>query len=542
MRNLSVCEAGKKLLCGALLFLSAFIPHSTKAAGVTIITHGLNGNADGWVTGMANEIPKYYRFTGTNYTFYKLYFYYNSGYYLTYSRLGGSSPTNTDSGEIIVAFDWSQLADGNSYNTYQIASVMAQALMSTNFISEMNGHALCELPIHLIGHSRGGSLMCETSRLVGTNGVWVDHLTTLDPHPLNDVNFPLDFLLYSAVDAPCRTYQNVLFHDNCWEDIGLLVDGEPVAGAYVRYFTALSGGYENTTDEHWAHSNVHLWYHGTLDFDNPATDGDPLGPTITSTERSAWWVPYEDYGSYAGVFAGFYYSLIGGGNRMSAAMPVGQGFPAIVDGYNQNWDLGAGTLHPNRTPLTSNNGTWPNVIKFNVTGTNIVMAGQQIATKFYYQYGGASNYVTTQIYFDRDFNPYNTNSTLVIQGSLPNTGVSSVQPITASLNTTNVPPGVYAIYAKMTDGVHTRYLYTPELVQILSSRQPPVLAISELSSTQFRISVTGVSSQTIVLQTSTNLQTWQSLATNTLTTSSWIYTNIVPNNFSKQFYRALLSP
>ena len=259
MRNLFIYTAGKRLLFGVLLFLGAFIPHSAKAAGVTIITHGLDGNADGWVTGMATEIPKYYRFPGTNYTFYKLYFYYNNGYYLTWSRLGGSPPSATDSGEIIVAFDWSQLADGSSYNTYQIASVMAQALTSTSFISELNGHALCELPIHLIGHSRGGSLMCETSRLVGTNGVWVDHLTTLDPHPLNNDGFVLDFLSgNTAVDAPCKTYQNVLFHDNCWENIGYLVYGESVSGAYVRYLTDLSGGYENTSDEHWAHSNAHL--------------------------------------------------------------------------------------------------------------------------------------------------------------------------------------------------------------------------------------------------------------------------------------------
>ena len=524
---------------GALLFFSAFIPCSTKAAGVTVITHGLNGDAAGWVTGMANEIHSYYRFPGTNYTFYKIYFNYNAAdnyYYAAWTNLSGSLPSATDSGEIIVAFDWSQLADGNSYNTYQIANVLSAVFLETNFISELNGHALCELPIHLIGHSRGGSVMCQTSLLLGTNGVWVDHVTTLDPHPLNDPNFPLDFVLYSAVDAPCATYQNVLFHDNYWENIGLFVYGEPVSGAYVRYLTSLSGGYENTSDDHWAHSNVHLWYHGSIDFDNPATDGDPLNPSITSTERNNWWASYEDYG----IISGFYYSLIGGGDRTSY-FPLGlPGDPIIRDGYNQYWgDIGAGYSN-NRTPLPSNSGTWPNIIKFDVTGTNTVMAGQQIATKFYYQYGGASKNVAVQIYFDRDFNPYNTNNTLAIQGSLTNTGVLSIHSVTAGLNSTNVPPGVYAIYAKMTDGVHTRYLYTPELVQIISSRQPPVLDIARLNSTQFCIGVNGISSQTIVLQVSTNLQTWLPLATNTLTGTRWNYTNSLPTK--NQFYRALLSP
>ena len=127
MRNLSLCEAGKRRLFGALLFLSAFISHSTIAAGVTVITHGLNldGNPAGWVAGMANQIHSYYRFPGTNYTFYELYFVPNGGgYNLAWSRPGGGPPSATDSGEIIVAFDWSQLADGKSYNTYQIATIL----------------------------------------------------------------------------------------------------------------------------------------------------------------------------------------------------------------------------------------------------------------------------------------------------------------------------------------------------------------------------------------------------------------------------------
>ena len=167
------------------------------------------------------------------------------------------------------------------------------------------------------------------------------------------------------------------------------------------------------------------------------------------------------------------------------------------------------------------------------------MTGQQIATEFYYQYGGASNYVTTQIYFDRDFNPYNTNSTLAIQGYLANNGVSLITPITASLETTNVPPGVYAVYAKMSDGVHTRYLYMPQLVQILSNLQPPTLDIQMSGNAQFIIGINGISGQKIILQTSTSLQSWTSLATNTLTSSRWTYTNSLPANL--QFYRAFAS-
>src|SRR5262245_21226733 len=111
---------------GILLVAAALLPGVSSAygAGVTIITHGLDGNADGWVTGMANQIPRYTTFPGSSYTFYKFYFIPVGGgsYQLTWSRLAGSQPTSTDSGEIIVALDWSQLADGDSFDTYQIAA------------------------------------------------------------------------------------------------------------------------------------------------------------------------------------------------------------------------------------------------------------------------------------------------------------------------------------------------------------------------------------------------------------------------------------
>lgn len=166
--------------------------------------------------------------------------------------------------------------------------------------------------------------MWEVSRLLGTKGIWVDHLTTLDPYPINNdgnIDFPA-----TVVDAPVRTYANVLFADNYWQNLGagfLLgdPDGEPLSGAYVRQLASLSGGYGND------HESVHLWDFGTIDGTTPASD---WSAAITSAQRQSWWVAYEQ----TGTNAGFEYSLIGGGNRLSKDRPLGPGYPAISSGYN----------------------------------------------------------------------------------------------------------------------------------------------------------------------------------------------------------------
>jgi hypothetical protein len=225
---------------------------------------------------------------------------------------------------------------------------------------------------------------------------------------------------------------------------------------------------------------------------------------------------------------------------MSEDHPLGlPADPAIVDGYNQNWDLGAG-VNPNRTALPRNNGTWPNVIKFDVTGTNTLAAGGVIGSRLYYQYAGTSN-LTLQIFADSDFNPYNSNSISIMTLLPPASGADSVAMYAnLGLATTNLAPGSYALYAKISDGVHTRYLYAPEQVQIVTSNAPPVLDLRALSASQWVVGIQGAIGERIVLQQSGDLQNWLPLATNTLTANYWMYTN--NPGASVQFYRAVVTP
>ena len=491
---------------------------------------------------MADEITNYYRFPGTNFTIYKITLTTDgSNYYYQWLRANGSPPSATDSGEIIVKLDWSQMAGGPSapydISTYDVAGVARYVLLQTNSIADLGGHALAEYPIHLIGHSRGGSLMNELSRQLGTNGVWIDHLTTLDPHPLNndgntDLFFPTDA-------SASNTYANVLFRDNYWQNFpgGFLdFNGESVSGAYDRYLDdqETSGGYANVTGASVHHSNVHLWYHGTVDWRNPADDGTA---SITTYERTNWWVSYEDYGGRAG----FYYSLIGGGDRLSTDQPVGTGFGMVRDGYNQEWDFGAG-LSNNRTSLPANNGNWPNVIKFNLTGTNVVAQGQTNAVTLYYQWGRpATSNAIISIYLDDDFNPYNGDERLLQEESTPGSGTNKVRFGTFSINfdATNSPPGYHVLFAKITDGSRTRYLYAPEILTVFSSFEPPRLAIVGGAGNQPQVDIIGTPGQHVVLQSSTDFQIWQALATNWLATNVWRYLDSQPFG-ARKFYRAKL--
>jgi hypothetical protein len=514
-------------------------PYYCQGGGVTVITHGYNSDVNGWVTAMADAIPGYIGFSGTNFTTYKITLTTdgNGNYQYQYERTNGVAPALSDSGEIIVKLDWSQMSGGLStydISTYDVAWVASWVLMQTNAIAELSGHALAEFPLHLIGHSRGGSLVTEMSRILGTNGIWIDHLTTLDAHPLNnDGNFDLFF----PTDASAsNTYVNVLFRDNYWQDFpgGFLdFNGESVGGAYDRHLTDLSGGYNNTTFAAPYHSNVHLWYHGTVSWVTPVSDGDA---TITSTERQAWWVADEQ----AGTNAGFEYSLIAAGNRLSAEQPLGPGFPAINDGYNRKWDLGAG-ISNNRVSLGSNNGQWPNIIKCNVSGTNVVQAGDQVAVTFYYQYGGGFSNAQCRVYFDADFNPNSFDEILVFEGSLTNTGVDRVVVKNAGLNTALVSPGSYNVLVEIASGSQTRFAYAPEPVTILPSRVTPSLDIA-VGPPEIIVGVNGASGQRIALQVSSDLQNWLSVATNALTSNRWIYTNTSAADDGRLFYRAELLP
>jgi hypothetical protein len=371
--------------------------------------------------------------------------------------------------------------------------------------------------------------MCELSRLLGTNGLWVDHVTTLDAHPLNNDIF-FDWPVYTVVDAPARIYQNVLFADSYYQDSNLLVYGEPAEGAFYRKQTNLTGGYTDLTTG--SHSDIHLWYHGTVDWRTPTSDSEAW---LTSSERAAWWTSPET----AGFNSGFIYSVIGGGDRLSLVYPNGYYSSRPLDGYNQWWNLGAGT-GVNRSAVTPNSGNWPSPIKVNLTSTNVVSQGDTSSLYIYYQWAKAATASQTMgVYLDDDLNPLNGNERLLKQVTAYGTTAYQIGAgaISVQWNATNAPAGAHAMFVKFNASGNIRYLYAPEYIRILAPIAPSLDIRKHGSSVV--VGVVGAVGQTMVLQQSTNLAVWTPLATNTLTSTRWETSQPVGGAGGKKFFRAV---
>jgi hypothetical protein len=167
--------------------------------------------------------------------------------------------------------------------------------------------------------------------------------------------------------------------------------------------------------------------------------------------------------------------------------------------------------------------------------------GQSNTVSLYAQWvqPAASN-ATIRVWLDDDFNPYNGGAKSVRVVSAPGNSSNQISfstNLAINVNATNATPGVHTLYAEITGGARTRYLYAPELLTVVSSFQPPRLVISR--GIPPRVDVMGVPGQRIVLQSTIGFPGWQSLATNWLATNIWSYNDTQASGPSR-FYRAIL--
>ena len=429
-------------------------------SGVTLITHGYWDDTSDWITSMAGAVREY---SDSDYSTYTITVedpgseFTRDPLQLSLSSLDGTHPLQSESGDLQILLDWSDVRDSPAQQIYieqretgEVAEFVVPYLLDNGFIPELAGHSLAEYQFHLVGHSRGASLVCELSRLLGEHGVSVDHVTMLDPNDAWDLKWP------GADDPDCQVYSNVSFAEAYYQQsVHGIPWGSPVEGAYNRLLTStggissIVGGYPND------HGDVHLWYHGTIDI-----DADPIDDGSAVADPSQW---YDDVGPRNEV--GYHFSRIAGGDRLQDASS------------GLRW-AGAG-----REPVSitsSGSDVWDNVEISSFLDERTVQKGQYLNVTVRYEDGGSQDAMIS-VGYDTDTNPYNTPEISYYQvqdtpsdfGALP-----------FSVATTALEAGdTYYVYAKISNGEHTRYYYAPGTVTITSGagNEDPVLSDGEVT-------------------------------------------------------------
>jgi hypothetical protein len=463
----------------------------SRAGVVTLITHGWTQDANGWVRSMGRAMAEHplrkAEFGSVQPATYRLSF--NGDRTLKAERIDGASLLESPSGDVFLLLDWNPYSGdlnpftGATEGTTAIGPLVANGLLAPNLIPELGG-PVARWPLHLVGFSRGGSLVCEISKRLGERSVVVDHLTLLDPHPNNNDGFGTLVPTFTFADGTALNgvYQNVLYAE-CLHQTLFFPEGTPAQGAFVRKLDAWGfndGGYL------LPHEDVHLWYHGTVETGSPITsDGSA---SFNATTRAKWYAPSEDQGRRAG----YHYALRAGGDRRSTFEPVdaASGYPLL--GLNQLWstslDIPPGD---NRARVTVDSQELrANLIEFRLSGlkertleTNFPAFSSgafprileqtrdtppDLAATLTYQWSGTGN-ATLTIFCDTDENSLNGRLTeirvaLPPSGELPRT----VRLDLAALQRSFIP-GRFRVGALLESPLMIREYYAPERIEVVQA-------------------------------------------------------------------------
>lgn len=327
-----------------LAITSALMVAAAAPAGgvptTTVVTHGFqSGDKGPWVEATARAVlaraggeGAVYRYDGATRVLTRV------------PEAGGDGSSQ----HVVVIFNWSEdsgfVDEGPNWNYAQAAGDVLQAVLrDAAYAAGAEGPSdlVSGRLVHLIGHSRGAVVLSEASRRLALAGLAVDQMTTLDPHPVNgtlDARYDLNW----GDPVPVR-WSNVAWADNVWRADGggifngLDFDGMPLANTFD---VPLSESLLNCCAYSLSHSDVHLWYFGTIDLAPNASNGEQ---TITNSMRTSWWPG-------GAALLGFHRSAIGGGTRPTippGVAPAPDSAPLLenggfVAGSRAGWALHGG--------------------------------------------------------------------------------------------------------------------------------------------------------------------------------------------------------
>src|SRR5688572_23597285 len=389
-------------------------------SGLTLVTHGQGGDAGDEVEFIADLIDR--RAGGA------------AHYVMTVERDGllGAEVVSferdadsldidaVESGEQIVRLDWS---DANRVPTTAVAEAVAQYMLR-------NG--LVEQQLHLAGPSRGASVISNLAAELGARGVWVDHVTYLDPVPAGAA-VPIfgDF-----IDGEMRVTENVLFADNYWrsdEDITTGFDGQPVRGAYNVELTMVQE--DNFGDPH---VGAGVYYIATVD------PNEPIVPPV----KESWYAGTRE--RPARDRTGYKFSRIAGGARPRA------GVSAEFDGTAR------------RDGVDREGAQWPNIDGLKVLGTRRQFAAGE-RFKISYRFNDADGRASVAIVIDDDRNPYNNWVATMARRTYAAREAPDLDRLRIGKD---LEPGEYFLAARIKDDAgHVRYAYAPYSIELVEPAQ-----------------------------------------------------------------------
>ena len=132
-----------------------------------------------WVSNMGAAIKSK---TGSDNNAYEVTVSYNNGQFMV--DVDSNLDTSSTGGATIY-INWSGVSnDPHRYFTGEIADAVYDNLFGSSAFLKYNGKYLTEIPIHLIGHSRGASLNAHLAYRFAEDGIVVHQVTNLDPHPV----------------------------------------------------------------------------------------------------------------------------------------------------------------------------------------------------------------------------------------------------------------------------------------------------------------------------------------------------------------------
>ena len=418
-------------------------------------------------------------------------------------------------GEVIVKLFWHTVAgptDAITVTTTDIATLALPFLLNPTTVGAQATNApLAELPIHLIGHSRGGSVVAELSRLLAQNGVWVDQVTTLDPHPI-------------VSDGVVNVYDNVLFADNYFQidDSGFFpISGEHVDGAAEEVLTDLFdidgiNDFGNFSD----HVEVHDWYHGTIDLAATTASGDPLPRSI--------WYPLPSPLTYA---RGFQLS------RLTSGQWGRENTDLLRDYSGEGWKFHTNAVRSSAYTIT---GTpWPNIFLSNPGAVWSAEAGQRVPLEVRYRDAANLGYATVELAVDDDGNPYNNTSAQTFL-AITNTATGNGDWLLSPEWKPRIEDDGKFVYARITErSGQMRYYYLPTAFHIRAPIAPSLRLLARTSSQGAELSLTGTVGQDYTLEVSTDLKAWSPFSSFTATNALTSIVDADASTIDRRFYRVV---